>query len=400
MCGMCLPHCPTYRVYRSESDSPRGRIALMSALAQGELLDDPRLRLHLDRCLACRACEAMCPSEVPYGQLIDAGRAMLEQHRPPAPWPRLLRWIGADLLLARPRRLRPLAKLLRLSQRSGMDRLAPLLGLGAAARLLPPLQPLPKWHDYYPPGLPKQGDVALFLGCIASVVDSPTSLAAIRVLNRLGYGVYVPSAQVCCGAVHQHAGRPERALASIRANLRVFAGLPVQAVIGTASGCTAMLQDYPCRLGEDSEPAAATPPGLPAPVRDISDFLTGVTWPTGLAPAPTPLRVTLHNPCTLLRVLHKGDAPGRLLERIPSLEVCTLEEKGRCCGAAGTHMLTHPSLARALRGELLDEIEQQAPDVLATSNIGCALHLRAGLRERGLDPEVLHPVQLLSRAIA
>lgn len=387
---MCLPHCPTYRVYRSESDSPRGRIALLAGLARGELEDDPRLRLHLDRCLGCRACEDACPSDVPYGRLLDAGRAMLEQRRPPPARTRLIRWLGADLLLARPRRLAPLTRTLRLLQRVGLDRLAPLAGLGDAARLLPPLPSPPAWRDYYPPSGPKRGDVALFLGCVARAVDAPTSLAAIRVLNRLGYGVYVPDAQVCCGAIHQHGGRPERASALMEANRDAFAGLPVQAVVATASGCTAMLRDPPSAPGE---------PSLPVPVRDIAEFLVAIDWPADLELDAPVRRISLHTPCSLAHVLHRGQAPLQLLERIPELEVRCLEEKGRCCGAAGTHMLSQPELAQRLRDDLLDQLHGQQPEVLATSNIGCALHLRAGLRARGLDIEVTHPIRLVDRAL-
>jgi glycolate oxidase iron-sulfur subunit len=384
MCGMCLPHCPTYRRTGNEGESPRGRIALMAALARGDLPLSDALEGHLDRCLACRSCERVCPSGVPYGRLIDAARATIAARRPASPLRRAADALVSHLL-ARPEHLRPLGALARYAQRAGLTRLA-----GRPGALLPPLAPMPRWQDYYPPMGEGRGEVALFLGCVARLVDSPVLLATLRVLRRLGYGVHVPPAQACCGALPEHRGAPEEARRLAAANLAAFAGLPVDAVLVTASGCAASLVEY------RSHPGGQALAGL---IRDPSEWLARAPWPAGLSLRPLGLRVALHSPCTLTNVLRREDAPARLLGRLPGVELVRLPARGECCGSAGTYLLRHPATADDLRDTVLDRAVESGATVLATSNVGCALHLAAGARVRGLDLEVVHPMQLLDRSL-
>jgi len=384
MCGMCLPHCPTYQLSRDEGESPRGRIALIQGLASGRLAVTPRLVAHLDHCLGCRACEAICPSGVPFGEIIDAGRAILYDRQPTPAVPPLL----AALVLDRGHRRRA-GRLLRWAQRSGLQTLGHLLGLmrgfARLESLLPPLPAQTPLKEFYPPSGTRRGTVGLFIGCLADIVDRDTLRSAAVVLTRLGYGVHLPTTQGCCGAIHLHHGDAATARSLAASNAAAFNGLKLDAVISTASGCGQTLAEY----------ARHDYPTLTAPVHDISAFLTRVSWPDDLYVAPLVKRAAVHEPCTL-----RGDpSPCRLLARIPGIDLRPLPDNGRCCGAAGTYMLREPEIANGLRHDKLAALRSLDAEILVTSNLGCALHLRAGIREAKLAIEVVHPISLLDRQL-
>ncbi|MEJ2565948.1 MAG: (Fe-S)-binding protein [Gammaproteobacteria bacterium] len=390
MCGMCLPHCPTYQIARDEGESPRGRIALIQGLANGRLALTPRMEDHLEHCLGCRACEAMCPSGVAYGEIIDGGRALLHQLSKTEPRPRLL-----YSLVPRPRRLRLFGRILRLVQLSGLQALARgtgmtrVLSLGRLDALLPRLAPLPSWRAYSPPTGRQRGEVALFLGCFADFADRPTLNAAVRVLTRLGYGVHIPPRQSCCGALHLHQGDRHIAGHLAECNAAAFNGLQVDAIIHAASGCGATLTEYP---RNDF-------PQLDAPIHDISTFLAANPWPEETGLAPLPKRVAIHDPCSLSHVLRQAGAPYQLLARIPGLEIVALPDNRRCCGAAGSYMLTQADVADRLRDDKIKALRTLDAQILATSNPGCALHLRAGIKAAGLNIAVMHPIEVLARQL-
>lgn len=382
MCGMCLPHCPTYRLSRDEGESPRGRISLIQGLASGRLAATPRLEAHLDHCLGCRACEAVCPSGVPYGEIIDGGRALLYDRHPNPPVPPLLN----TLVLNRGHRRRA-GSLLRLVQHSRLPALARSLGLtGSIARLealLPPLEPQTALPEYYPPQGEPRGAVGLFVGCIAELADRVTLRSAIALLTRFGYHVHLPAAQGCCGALHLHHGDAATARALAEANAAAFNALDLAALVTTASGCGQTLAEY----------ARYDHPALKAPVRDISGFLAALPWPEDLSLAPLRKRVAVHDPCTL-----RGEkSPYHLLARIPEIDLQALPDNDRCCGAAGSYMLQQPAIADRLRDDKLAALKALNADVLVTSNLGCALHLRAGIDAAKLNIDVMHPVALISQ---
>ncbi len=395
-CGLCLPHCPTYVLTEDEGDSPRGRIALMQGLATGALPFTPRLAAHLDRCLTCRRCEAVCPAGVPYGTLIDAIRVELERVRPQPRRRRLARRAALAALIPHRRRLRALGRVLRLYQRSGLRALArrtgllAALGLGRADASLPPLPRPPRWAAEYPPTGPARGAVALFTGCIAEITEPGVTRAAIEVLTALGFRVHVPDAQTCCGALHQHLGEPAGAQALAERNRRAFDALEVDAVLFTASGCGAQLLEHRGLAGQAT---------LRAPVGELCAFLDAADW-SAVGLRPLAERVALHTPCTHANVVGDAEAPARVLARIPGLEVRPLAWRAGCCGAAGSYVLTEPAMADALRADALDAAGELAPAALASTNVGCALHLSAGLRERGAPIEVLHPVELVAQQLA
>jgi glycolate oxidase iron-sulfur subunit len=392
LCGLCLPHCPTYRKTGDENESPRGRVVLMRALASGALPISARLVKHLSLCLGCRACERVCPSGVRYGQLIEAGRALVRTHQPMAWQTR----IGLGLS-TRPRWLSIIGVVLRLYQRSGLQRLMRvssvlrLLGMQRLEARLPTLPPALSGEAFHPAQGTRRGRVGLFLGCVARVLDANTLAAAIRLLTRLGFDVVIPQNQTCCGALQREAGQAEQAQTLTQHNLAAFRAAGVDTVITVASGCGAVLADSIQK--EDT--------GTPQRVRilDIHQFLTDLALPESMTLAPLPLTVAVQDPCSLRNVLRAEQTVYALLARIPTVRIVPLAENHLCCGGAGAYPLRQPAMADLLRTDKLAHLQQLGPAILATANLGCALHLSAGLRAQGLNIEVVHPLVLFERQL-
>ena len=382
MCGMCVPHCPTYVLSQNEADGPRGRIALLLGVAQGRLELDEATVEHLDGCLSCRACEQVCPSKVPYGELIDAGRAHIAAIAPArSRWMRVVR----DQVLLRPARLRILGSLTRMMQTLRLDRLPMPSGLKRLTRLAPPLTPAFRPFETYSVDTPR-GRVGLFIGCMGSVFEAENLRAAISVLNAWGYEVRVPLKQGCCGAMHQHGGEPQHGHAMAANVAQVFQGLELDAVVGVSSGCMAQLQEHA---------------GMKAEIKayELSDFLLRHLPATLPAMQPLERRVAVHLPCTQRNILRTGNSAIKLLSLIPALEVIELAGNERCCGAAGTHMITHPIQADALSAPKIEAFQALDAAQMVSTNIGCAMHLGGGLRATDHTAEVVHPVRLLAEAL-
>ncbi|WP_350282120.1 (Fe-S)-binding protein [Nitrosomonas sp.] len=396
-CGLCLPHCPTYHLTHSEADSPRGRIALMSGVVSGRIPLNERFVQHMDRCLTCRACEQVCPNNVAYGQLIDGARVMIREHssiqkESQHKKSQLIGFLERELI-AKPGRFDSLRPVLRLLAGSGLLSLLLRLKTFKKNALIQSLLflttrnlPGQLWHRSYPAKDTLRGEVGLFLGCIARLIDTETLLSSVFVLNRLGYTVHVPDTQTCCGALYQHSGRIDAARSLAQRNFHAFEGLNIQAIINTASGCGVQLTEYSSRLDA----------GFSVPVMDISQFLDGQEWDE-VDFAPLLRRVAVHEPCTLRNTLRASKHLYPLLRRIPGIEVVELPGNEQCCGAAGTYFLDQPEFAQSLLNAKLQAFENTGADCLVTANIGCALHIANGLARKGTNIEVLHPVTLLAR---
>ncbi|MEJ2514156.1 MAG: heterodisulfide reductase-related iron-sulfur binding cluster [Gammaproteobacteria bacterium] len=382
-CGLCLPHCPTYRLAGVEGESPRGRIALMQGVASGRLAAGAGLRRHIDQCLACRACESVCPAGVPYGQILDAGRAMLAAS-PDAPrQASSLRW-----LFRRPGLAGMLVNLARVTGLAGRVAGSGVLPgrLGRAAALLPPgARPFraTRTGRRRDPGA---RSVQLFTGCVSRSMDHRTLADAVRLLEAAGFQVEIPAGQGCCGAMDQHGGHPEMARRLAQRNVRAFAGS--EAVATVATGCASTLCEYGRLAPENGEAFGRR-------VRDVSELVADA--PLGLRPPPWK-KVSLHLPCTQRNVTGTGEATRRLLTRLPGVELSELP--AGCCGAAGEMFLSRPELSDALLAPLIETLAAEPPDAVATSNVGCMLHLSAGLRRAGLDIPVLHPVSVAVAGLA
>ena len=371
----------------------------MLALAKGELPLSDKLELHLARCLDCRACEKVCPSYVSYGLALDSARALIEAAREPSASPAaqsvsILQW-----LVEKPGRVRTLGKILWLYHLSGLQwllRTSRLLKLFGFAELEENLAspPTPKAAaEIYPTEGKSKGKVTIFTGCLTQITDRQTLISAIRLLNRLGYEVHVPPDQGCCGALHLHSGLPEKTAELMDQNIKALTG-DTGPILCAASGCTATLSEY-AKYRESDKSAER----FSSRVTDLNQFLAGLAWSSDIAFRPLNKRIAVHDPCTLTNVLRQEDKPYALLARIPGAEIIPLPDNSLCCGAAGTYHLTQTRIARQLRAPKIDHLRRLAPDILVTSNSGCAMYLAAGIHEAGLAIEVMHPVVLLERQI-
>jgi glycolate oxidase iron-sulfur subunit len=434
-CGICIASCPTFRLFQVDEETPRRRIRTISKILVENLPISAEERLHLDNCVQCRACETVCPSRMAYGQLFDQAQAQLKVN--PG-------WLAklAFRLIENQDWLRRLMPLLAIYLKSGLQKplrstgLLKKLHLAEAEALLgkPALQalavsyptsvmpntidlscakPSPAGEGWvrgnqnkekslfkspHPSLLPQgegandlqstllngtaHGKVALFTGCIAEHFDRETLLAAIKLLNAIGYEVLVPPLQGCCGAIHQHNGQSAACL--IDNNIAVFNGLDVDAVLHTATGCGAMLSEYQ----NDDEAAQQFRQRL----CDISDFLLK-HWPDDLQLTPSKLKVAVHEPCSQRNVLKNQQTVYALLQKIPGLTVAALADNNICCGSGGSYMLTHPDNAGQLRALKQHIITDSSVDVVVSGNFGCAVYLNAD------GGRVEHPLLLLARQL-
>jgi glycolate oxidase iron-sulfur subunit len=398
-CGMCLQACPTYLLTGLETESPRGRIHLMDALAKGRAEPTDRAMLHIDRCLGCRACEAVCPSGVAYGRLIELTRSELDPLRP--------RSRVRDLLLrgvvARPRVLDLVARLGSLYERlgiravlhrSGIVRRLPLR-LRRLEALYPPLA-TPRYRAPAAPAAPV-ARAALLLGCVMRVAYGDVHTAAARVLTRLGVEVVDVREQTCCGALHAHSGDREAARDLARRNAAAFERAGVDAIVVDAAGCGAHMKEYGHLLADD--PAwAVRAAAVAAKVRDVSEYLASLPLPDRLGRLE--MRATYQDACHLAHAQRIREQPRALLRRIEGLRLVDLPQGDVCCGSAGTYNVTQPGYADALQASKVGAVLATQADAVISTNPGCMLQIASGLRANGSDVKVLHIVQVLDRALS
>jgi glycolate oxidase iron-sulfur subunit len=401
-CGLCTASCPTYVETCNENDSPRGRIYLMRAVADGRLEMGPGVREHLELCLDCRACETACPSGVQYGRMIEPFKIALQKSATPGEKASLLQRLILHHLFPYRGRVKLALAPARILQRIGALDWAERVGL---TRLLPPtlrrmqaMLPQLTWGSGRLPRVlpaigPKRARVALFLGCVADAMFPETNSATARVLQQNGCEVVIPPGQVCCGAIHYHSGVEGPALKLARENMAAFPVDEFDAIIVNAAGCGAMLKDYVHILpATEHEPAER----FTAKVKDISEFLIA------LGPIPPrnslPMKVVYHDACHLCHAQQIRSQPRALLAMIPGLQLVPLEESEICCGAAGTYNLTQPEMSERLGRRKMDHIEVTGAEMVVTGNVGCILQIARKIKERGRTMQIAHPVDLLDRA--
>jgi glycolate oxidase iron-sulfur subunit len=399
-CGLCLSSCPTYLETGNENDSPRGRIYLWRAVADGRAKLSAEVRHHLDLCLECRGCESACPSGVQYGKIIGSYKKDMVKLLPPAPTLSALeRWM-LFTLTPHARRMRwalsPMRLLQSLGLRGLVDRMSWMMprSLRLMQEIVPPLQP---HYGTLPEVLPAEGKrrarVALFVGCAADAFFPQTTLATARVLQWNGCDVWVPRSQGCCGALHYHAGLVEGAREFAHVNAGAFGKEldRVDAIINNAGGCGPVLKEYDHLL--DQTPHGELGRRFAAKVRDISEFLMelGPIRPTH----PLKMKATYHDACGLSHAQRIRAQPRQLLGLIPELQLVPLAESETCCGAAGSYNLTQPEMSAQLGARKARHIADTGADAVFTGNVGCLLQVLRHLRRLRPQMWVAHPVDAL-----
>ncbi len=406
-CGMCLPTCPTYDTTKRERSSPRGRIALMRSVADGELAITGTFAEEMSYCLGCLACQTACPAGVDYANLIETARAEVVSRRPASLAARFWRAVTMRGLFLRPRLLRLAGRALGLWQRSGMQTASRRTGL---VRLLPrelrrlePQAPLIVHrfsHELIRPIERPEGKVrhrvALLTGCVQDLVFSAINRDTADVLLANGCEVHTPAVQPCCGSLHAHNGETESAKLLARRMIDLFPPDEFDAILSNAGGCGNHLRHYGKLLADD--PIYAERAKLwDTKLRDIHEWLmqAGCRAPrTGLGP----MTVTYHDSCHLAHGQKVVRQPRELLRLIPALKLIELPEANWCCGSAGIYNITQPEQSDLLLKRKVDHVMKTGAAVLATSNPGCHLQIERGLRAAGSPIELLQPVTLLARA--
>lgn len=406
MCGLCIPHCPTYQLFQTESESPRGRIALIKALAEEQLEITPGMVEALDHCLACQACEKMCPSQVDYSRINNLGR---------------------ELMARQSQTIRSSFKQ-KLAEKALMSQsLHPLLKL--ATKILTPLQPLissssslsamgnfsremladasaatPLKNAYSVPA--PIGQVILFKGCSGDLFEQQVLTDSVMLLNACGYNVIVPEKQHCCGAIKLRHGDTRGMLAQAQQTIDDFNPWLTQssALISVNNSCSGQLKDYerlPSYHDADDSDGRQDLPGAHDIARKTSDiiaFLAKALATADVRFAPLEQEVAVHIPCSLKNVLKEVPLLFQLLQQIPGIRLKSLNDQF-CCGAAGSYMLRYPDVANRLLDGKIKDIMQYQSQTIVSSNLGCTLHFKQGLEQQGQTVEVIHPIRLLARQL-
>ena len=408
-CGLCLPTCPTYALTGLETSSPRGRIRLIKAVAEGDLSITDGFIREMNFCLDCQACETACPAGVRYGSLVEAARAQIFQGRFEGVLMRVTKRMLIGWTFARQGRLKALARLVRGYERSGLGDFLRRSGMFKALMpMLEELEPLsPKIADKFSSDLLDEvirprGEaryrVGFLTGCIMDVAFADVNIDTVQLLLHHGCEVVVPRGQRCCGSLQAHNGDREAARRLARENIALFDRDDLDYIVMNSAGCGAFMKEYGEVFKEDRNlgPRAAR---VSRKVKDITEFLLE----TGYRPAQrgnglSGKRISYHDACHLVHTQKVAQQPRELLKMIPSVEVVELPESTWCCGSAGVYNIVHHEDSMKLLDRKIDNIRKVRPDILVTGNPGCLVQLAYGLRREGLAIELMHTATLLRRA--
>ena len=376
-CGLCLDACPTFRATGLETESPRGRIQLMTEWKRGTLPFTEEQARHIDLCLGCRTCEAVCPSGVPYGRIIEAGRAEVENIRRPSS----KRWLARAALrhlVAHPSRLRAFGSMTRAAQAVGLTKIA------RSGRQLPQLEaPFRAPHTGIAPAIgARRYRVAFLVGCVMPILYPRSHEAAVRLLQLAGCDVWFPQGERCCGALLAHSGDLEGAERLREANMRIYGRGQFDALIVDSAGCGSHLKDFYL--------------DLKGRVKDLTEWLAEV----GLPPAQheVKMRVTYQDACHLAHAQRIRKQPRDLIRALPGVELIEMRHPEICCGAAGLYSTLEPVMSSSILREKTDDVLSTRADLVVTANPGCQMQMSTGIRMRGANMRVEHVAELLVRA--
>ena len=369
-CGQCLSSCPTYVLQGNEVESPRGRISLIQGLLKGTLdSSDPALRTHLDHCLGCGNCETSCPSGVNYLNLLDQARAFKQLSAIPA-WQLAVfsnrNWLQTSVAASK------------LLPKTALKLLPDLFENAAESRPADPSEAIN--FGLFPLDKPI-GRVALFVGCVGSLIDASAINLTWQLLVKAGYEVIIPDNQTCCGAMHRHEGYADRADRYLNQNLDCFNAHELDHILYFASGCGAQLHQF----GEQ----------FTAKVIEVTAFISGIEAIKTFR-ADNTSTIALHSPCSLRNQTTAWPMMLDLLKSILGDQLIELPENDMCCGSAGLHQLKYPDIASSLLQPKLDALAELKPDILLTSNTGCAMHFAKGIENSSMGVKVMHPSEWIA----
>lgn len=394
-CGLCLGSCPTYLETGNENDSPRGRIYLMRAVQEGRLaLGDTAVR-HIDLCLGCRACEAACPSGVPYGDLLETTRDFIEKNHTRSVFQTFLRRFTIEQIFPFPWRMKLALVPARMLKVLGLDWLMPKF-VRDSLSLIPDDVSDQAVPEISAASAPAMGRVGFVRGCVMSVMFGRTNVASVELLNRAGCDVVTPSEQGCCGALYAHGGNLEEARACARHNIEVFEQFKLDAIIINAAGCGSTLKEYGHLLHDDPK-WAERGKQFSAKVKDLTEFLTEAIGGGAISNFKSQIQngrgeaTTYHDACHLAHPQKITKPPRILVKSVAGEGFTELPESDVCCGSAGSYNLTEPEMAGRLQRRKVENILKTGAKLVVTTNPGCMLQIRAGLRKAGAtDVRVLH----------
>lgn len=403
-CGFCLSACPTYKLTLHEPRSPRGRIALARAVAEGHL-DLSDITGPLDQCVGCRACEVACPAGVHYGVILEAARATIVEHKEQSTMERLVRKVGLKWVLGTPGGIRFAGWALWFWQATGLSWLARQTGLTKAvagkamAELEAAMPRVPSPVKRFMGGGPghvfpaigeRRARVGFFTGCIQEITFWQENRDAIALLQNAGCEVMIVPGQGCCGAVHTHTGEEATAHEQAKRNIAAFEKHQIDYVVNAAGGCGAALKEYKLWLAKDPEWAERAAK-FSASVRDISEILLALP-PIPMGPRPG--RVTFQDSCHMRNVQKLVNEPRKMLARVPGLEFVEIGNADQCCGAGGVYNIMQPETANAMGADKASRVKATGARELVVANPPCQLHMRASLMRAGLDKQGVRVVHI------
>jgi len=373
MCGMCIPHCPTYQLYQTEAESPRGRISLIQSIASRQLSPNRKVLQHIDHCLGCLNCQTICPSQVPFGKIIDEFRTLYNSS--------IAKPLSSQFILKQSKK------------KNGLERFRTTLNFPVLRKLAQPLMKLanipviPPAHKskgllstYKTPISPSRGSIHLFTGCIGKLTDTQTILDASFLLNELGYDVNISKDQLCCGATHLHNGQKDDAHQLQLKNHAAFEALDSIAVLFFSPACGALLESTNKSL-----------------IQDARSFIFEALEEQGTAFTPLASPVVLHESCAHKNISTDKRLNTKLLSLIPNLSIIESDQPTLCCGAGGLQNINYPSQAASLLNRKMNSFDLSQVDIILSDNIGCSLHISTSLSAYNKPLHVMHPLSLLAR---
>ena len=405
-CGLCLSVCPTYVQTGLETESPRGRIHFMKSVSEGKLILDDQVISHWDMCLQCRACEAVCPSGVPYGSLITSVKNNINLQGMTSPKTKRLSLILLRGMLPHLRRLKLIAQLSIFYKKSKLSYVLKKIGvfkiLPAELRQMETQLPnftkpffTPRTTSYLPQDGVVDYKIALLSGCIMPLVQSDAMRSTVRVLNKNHCEVIVPIGQGCCGALNLHAGDLEYAKKMARINIDIMLESSPDYILTNSAGCGASMKEYGKLFSDDVEYSAKAQL-FSRKTMDIHEFLIKIGLE--IPEKEFKFKVTYQDACHLAHGQRITSQPREILKSIKGLEFIEMDNSAMCCGSAGIYSMLNPSMAQDILSDKLDNIVSTRCDIVATSNPGCSMHIQAGLEKNNLPYRLMHVIEILDEA--